>query len=91
MRFWGRSKEQKLGAKEWREIYWNKAKAKEALINLMVPVTDGKFGTKLSPVKFVDLMNGSRIPVADVTEEQAHEFMKALCPTWAHATESVGE
>lgn len=73
------SKKKKLDAKAWREIWWNKKKAKEALVGLMIPVNG-----KLSPVKEVQLANGNTIPVEDVTEEQAHEFMKALCPKWAH-------
>jgi hypothetical protein len=74
-----RPKKDKIDAKMWREIYWSKKKAREALVNLMIPSDDGGFAR----VKELTLANGSTIPVDECTEEQAHEFMKALCPSWA--------
>lgn len=70
----------KIDAAMWREIYWNPTRAKEALINLEVPADNGK----LAKVTHLDLESGLRIPVKDVSEKQAHEFMKKLCPSWAH-------
>ena len=69
-----------LDAKAWREIYWNKNKAKQALVGLMVPDKQGK----LRRVSFVETNDNRRIPVEDVSEETAHEFMKQLCPKWAN-------
>lgn len=74
------SRKKKIDKEYWRKIWWSKSEAKKALVGLMVPV--GPSG-KLSAVKAVSLANGNTIPVEDVTEEQAHEFMKQLCPSWA--------
>ena len=73
-------KKREIDAEYWRKIWWSKSEAKKALVGLMMP--RGPKG-KLSKVTHVTLENGSQIPVEDVTEEQAHEFMKAICPTWA--------
>ena len=73
------NKSKKIDKDYWKKIWWSKSEAKKALINLQVPDEKGK----LRFIKFVDLANGSRIAVEDVTEEQAHEFMKAICPEWA--------
>ena len=69
----------KITKSQWVKIYWNKTEAKNALQNLSVPDHSGK----LRKVTFVELENGKRIPINEVTEEQAHEFMKAICPEWA--------
>lgn len=69
----------KIDKEYWREIWWSKEKAKEALMNLEF---DGDNG-KPARVQRVQLANGNQIPVEDVTAEQAHEFMRALCPSWA--------
>lgn len=58
----------------WQKIVADPAEAKKALIGLMTP--DG-------PVEFVQLADGTQIKTTETTEEQAHEFMCALCPTWA--------
>jgi hypothetical protein len=69
-------KKEKMNAKMWREIFFNKEKAKEALVNLWIPNDNGR----LRKVEFVTLASGTKIKVEDVSEEQAHEFMKELCP-----------
>lgn len=69
-------KMERIDAKRWREIYWRKGDAREALVNLVIEDTDGK----MKKVEHVVLSNGRQIPVSEVTEEQAHEFMRALCP-----------
>lgn len=74
------NKKKKIDAKYWREIWWSPSKAREALIGLMIPDKNGK----PRKVEYVKLDGGRQIPVEEVTEEQAHEFMKQLCPTWAH-------
>lgn len=76
------NKKKKIDAKYWREIWWSPSKARAALIGLMVPHPTKK--GRLSKVEYVTLESGAKIPVEEVTEEQAHEFMKQLCPTWAH-------
>lgn len=68
-----------IDAEYWRKIWWSKKEAKIALVNLMIPDEKGK----LQRVKEVQLESGNTISVKDITEEQAHEFMKALCPSWA--------
>jgi len=64
----------KIDIKMWQEILLSPKKAKEALVGLITP--KGK-------VEIVKLANGKIVPVGEITEEQAHEFMTALCPTWA--------
>lgn len=73
------SGKKQIDAEYWRKIFWSKKEAKKALLNLMIPTEN----RKLSKVLEVTLENGNTIPVEQVTEEQAHEFMKALCPSWA--------
>lgn len=69
----------KIDANMWREILSDKAKAKEALVELTFEGDNGE----LVSVKEVQLENGKTIPVKNITEEQAHAFMSALCPDWA--------
>lgn len=76
-----------IDAAYWKEILLSPAKAREALINLEIEDSAGK----MTKVLFLNLENGNRIPVEDVTEEQAHEFMKNLCPSWAHNTLQKGD
>ncbi len=64
----------KIDANYWREIVEDPKAAKEALVNLVV---NGNSVTELT------LESGNTIPVTAVTEKQAHDFMKALCPSWA--------
>lgn len=65
----------KIDKAYWQRILGDSSAAKEALQYLEF---DG--GAR---VEFVELSNGNRIKVEDVTEEQAHEFMSSICPTWA--------
>lgn len=63
-----------IDAQYWQKICSNGKEAKKALVALVTP--DG-------PVKCVQLSNGKSVPVEDVTEAQALEFMKALRPKWS--------
>lgn len=67
-------KKVKIDAEYWRQIIASPKLAKEALMHLELP--QGR-------VKEVTLANGNTIPVGDVTEQQAHEFMCMLAPRWA--------
>lgn len=58
--------------KMWREGSRNGKVAKEILINMSI---GGK-----GKVKFVDLENGNRIAVQEVTEKQAQDFIAMLAP-----------
>lgn len=66
----------KITDKEWREALADGAKAKELLINMQVP-SNGE----LCGVSFVQLSNGNQIPVKDVTEKQAHDFISMIAPS----------
>lgn len=56
----------------WEEIMKSPAKAKEALCQLAFP--NG------SRVTQVTMESGLEVPVEDVTEKQAYEFMMGICP-----------
>lgn len=56
----------------WREASENGAKAKEMLRTMNI---GGK-----GDVKFVKLANGNQIPVEEVTEKQAQDFISMLAP-----------
>lgn len=58
--------------KMWREACASGKKAKELLVNMAV---GGK-----GKVTFVQLSNGGQIPVGDVTEKQALDFIQMLAP-----------
>lgn len=73
-----KKKSKQIDKEYWKKIWWNKSEAKKALVNLEIKADNGK----MAKVLHVDLANGNRIPVEDITEDQAHEFMKALCPDW---------
>lgn len=62
----------KVSDSMWRRAATDGAYAKEMLIGLEFP--NG------ARVKFVELENGSQIPVRDVTEKQAQDFMAMLAP-----------
>lgn len=73
----------KIDEAYWSEILASPAKAREALVNLQIEGRNGK-------PKNIDWVgvrgpNGEekKIPVSEVSEEQAYEFMCSLCPTWA--------
>lgn len=70
---------QKVDKKMWRDIFLIKGAAKKMLVNLVVQNEKGE------PCKVdnVTLANGKIIPVADVTDEQAQEFLKKIAPDWA--------
>lgn len=56
----------------WLEIIASPVKAKDALVHLTFPN-----GAKVTQVT---LGSGAEIPVEDVSEQQAYEFMMGICP-----------
>lgn len=70
----------KIYVKMWQDILLSPTKAKEALVDMLVPA--GPNG-ELKKVLTVTLQSGTEIPVSEVSEAQAHAFMSLLCPKWA--------
>lgn len=69
-----KTKTVKIDKSYWQEILKDGATAKNALINLEI-------GPKRIAVKAVRLENGNEVPVTEITEKQALDFMTKLCPS----------
>lgn len=69
----------KVDAAYWREILLNPAKALDALRHLEMQDEDGR----IRKLEYFILDDDTKIPLEQVTQEQAHAFMKRLCPSWA--------
>lgn len=65
---------QEIDTEYWQRITTDKKVAREVLMNLVTP--QGR-------VTFMTLDNGAQLPINQVTEEQAIEFMRSICPSWA--------
>lgn len=64
----------KIDKSYWQEILKSGALAKKALVNLEI-------GPNRVKVRGVQLENGNEIPVTEITEQQALDFMTKLCPS----------
>lgn len=68
----------KITDKMWRDACKNGKTAKQFLIDMVFP--SDVTGAEPNKAREVTLTNGNTIPIADISEKQALDFIKMLAP-----------